>query len=146
LCEASKHSHRAIVDLLLHHNADVNFKDGNGQTALDLASNPDVKLVLKVTATSCGAVWCSVVQCDVLKLVLKVTATSCGAVWCSVLQCVAVCCRVLQCAAVCCSIVRDTCYTCCVAAMCEMVVGVRRSDTRRKEEMPQLELLVTQDA
>ena len=34
----------------------------------------------------------------------------------------------------------------CVAAMCEMVVGVRRSDTRRKEEMPELELLVTQDA
>ena len=85
LCEASKHSHKGIVDLLLHHNADVNFKDGNGQTALDLASNPDVKLVLKVTATSCGAVWCSVVQCD--------------AVCCSVLQCVVECCSVLQCAA-----------------------------------------------
>jgi len=83
LCEASKHSHKGIVELLLQHNADVNFKDGNGQTALDLACNPDVKLVLKVTATSCDAVWCSVVQC--------------GAVCCSVLQCVAVCCSVMQC-------------------------------------------------
>jgi len=48
LCEASKHSHKGIVELLLQHNADVNFKDANGQTALDVASHPDIKLVLKV--------------------------------------------------------------------------------------------------
>ena len=82
----------------------------------------------------CGAVCCSVLQCQKRPLVLKSLerkqhrgkcVLQCVTVCCSVLQCfavlkegacphecVAVCCSVLQCAAVCCSVLQ------CVAVCC----------------------------
>ena len=36
------------MELLLEHDADVNFKDANGQTALDLASDRKIMVELKV--------------------------------------------------------------------------------------------------
>ena len=47
LMYASYHCHKETVQLLLNHGADVNLKNEEGQTALDLADDEEIKEMIQ---------------------------------------------------------------------------------------------------